>query len=308
MAKKVVILGNLGMLGQELQRIFSADAGYAVSAWDKGDVDITDFEALGRRLGEEHPDIVINAAAYNAVDKCEESEEAFQTALRLNRDVPQFLAKKSSEQGFVLVHYSTDYVFDGTLEKPEKMGGGCQGACCGGNCHGTPEGYDEDSMPNPLSRYAESKLAGEQEVEEHAKEYYLIRLSKLFGKPAASPEAKRSFFDTMLEAGRTKSEVQAVDGEKSCFTYAPDLAAATKEVIESGSPYGIYHLPNEGAVTWYEAILELYRQAGLGTKVIPVAPDAFPRPARRPAFSVLLNTKRPPLRRYEAALAEYLSE
>lgn len=301
------------MLGQELTKLFAADSQYAVSAWDREDVDMTDFAAFGARLAEERPDSVINAAAYNAVDLCETDEAEYARALVLNRDLPDFLAKKSVEQGFVLVHYSTDYVFDGTLEESPTASGCCGGGCCGNNAQapkasGTKLGYVEDALPNPLSRYAETKYAGERGVIEHAKEYYLIRLSKLFGKTGSSPEAKRSFFEIMLEAGQNKPEVNVVDSEKSCFTYAPDLAQATKDLIESGDQWGIYHLPNSGGVTWYQAVQELYRQVGLTTPIIPVGSEAFPRPAKRPRYSVLLNTKRPPLRPYQEALREFLQE
>lgn len=309
MAEKTIILGSQGMLGQELKALLERESGYEVLGWDKDDIDVTDFPALRERLAAEKPDLVINAAAYNAVDLCEESDEEYQKALLLNRDVPDALAKLSNELDFLLVHYSTDYVFDGTIED-KKEGGGCgNSSCCGGNCHGGGErGYGEGAFPNPLSRYGESKAAGEERVVSQAKRYYLIRLSKLFGKPAVSPGGKRSFFEMMLEAGKAEQEVQAVDSEKSKFTYAPDLALATKDLIESGEPAGIYHLANEGAVTWYEAVQELYRQAGLSAKITPVTPEAFPRKALRPRFSALINTKRPPLRRYEVALAEYLSE
>jgi dTDP-4-dehydrorhamnose reductase len=229
--------------------------------------------------------------------------------LILNRDLPMELAEISNDLDATLVQYSTDYVFDGTIED-KKSGGGCgNSSCCGGGCHGGgARGYGEGAFPNPLSRYGASKAAGEEVVMMNAKQYYIVRLSKLFGEEAKSPEGKRSFFDVMLDAGKTKEEVQVVDDEKSCFTYAPDLAMATKDILEDHEQWGIYHLTNTGAVTWYEAVQELYHQAGLTTKIIPVASDAFPRPAKRPSFSALINTKRPPLRRYEVALAEYLSD
>ncbi len=301
--KKVLVLGSLGMLGQELVRVFSADAKYVVTAWDREDIDVTDFLVLEERLKILRPDIVINAVAYNAVDQCEEDEEEYQKALVLNRDVPGKLAELSAGLGFLLVHYSTDYVFDGALEKNKATTGCCGGGCCGG---GGNLGYDEASLPNPLSRYGESKYTGERILREKAQRYYLIRLSKLFGNPGKSAEAKRSFFAVMLEQTEKKSEVCVVDDEKSCFTYAPDLAMATKELIESENEYGTYHLANEGTATWYEAVGELYRLAKKETKVIPVSSDTFPRPARRPSISTLLNTKRPSLRHYTEALQEFL--
>lgn len=292
------------MLGQELVQVFSADEKYAVTAWDREDIDVTDFVVLEKKLRELGPALVINAVAYNAVDRCEEDETEYQKALLLNRDVPGTLAELSASLGFVLVHYSTDYVFDGALEKNKATTGCCGGGCCGAGA--SQGGYDESSQPNPLSHYGESKYAGERMVREKAKEYYLIRLSKLFGRPGQSTEAKRSFFAVMLEQAEQKSEVQVVDDEKSCFTYASDLALATQELIESGSEFGMYHLTNEGAATWYEAAGELYRLAKKETNVVAVSSDVFPRPAQRPSCSVLLNTKRPKLRHYTEALQEFL--
>lgn len=302
--KKILILGSLGMLGQELTRVYSRDEQYEVTAWDREDIDVTDFVVLEKRLRELQPAAVINAVAYNAVDRCETDDAEYAKALTLNHDVPKKLAELSAAMGFVLVHYSTDYVFDGALEENKATTGCCGGGCCGAGANQV--GYDESSLPNPLSRYGESKYAGERVLREKAKQYYLIRLSKLFGNPGQSAEAKRSFFSVMLEQTDQKKEVQVVDAEKSCFTYAPDLAMATKELIESESEFGTYHLVNEGAATWYEAVQELYRLAKKETLVIAVSSETFPRPAKRPQCSVLLNTKQPKLRQYTEALEEFL--
>lgn len=304
MAKKVLILGSLGMLGQELVQVFSRDEKYTVTAWDREDIDVTDFVVLEKRVRELEPDIVVNAVAYNAVDHCEEDDVEFQKALVLNRDVPGKLAELSVSLGFLLTHYSTDYVFDGALEKNKATTGCCGGGCCGAGANEV--GYDETSLPNPINRYGESKYAGERSIRV-AEQYYLIRLSKLFGNPGKSAEAKRSFFAVMLEQAEVKKEVSGVDDEKSSFTYAPDLALATKELVESGDESGIYHLINEGSATWYEAVQELYQLVKKEISVVPVTSDTFPRPARRPNVSTLLNTKRPKLRHYTEALREYLS-
>lgn len=290
--KKVLILGAQGMLGQELMRVFSLDARYAVAGWDQGDIDVTDFTQAEKKIRAYAPEIVLNAVAYNAVDACEESDGEYEKALLLNAGVPQFLARVAKEMGAVFVHYSTDYVFDGE----------------------NVEGYTEDAQPHPLSRYGMSKWEGEKNVLAAEGKNYLIRLSKLFGKPAASAVGKKSFFEKMLEAadstrlmaGKNGAVVQAVDDEKSCFTYAPDLAQATKVLLEESAPYGMYHLANSGAVTWYEAACELYTQAHIGATIQPVGSDVFPRKALRPRCSTLLNTKRPPLRPYQEALKEYL--
>ncbi len=306
MAQTVVILGAKGMLGQELVNVFSQDEKYTVIGWDSDDVDVTNFSLLREKLATLSPKIVMNAVAYNAVDLCEESEEELTKAKLLNIEVPKQLALLSNELDFILAHYSSDYVFDGTLEAPAEKK--CAGACCGGNCHGTQDGYDENALPNPVNKYAETKLAGERMVQDGTRKHYVIRLSKLFGKPASSAAGKKSFFGVMLDLGKTKPEMSVVDSETSCFTYAPDLAAASKELLESGDNFGLYHLINEGAVTWYEGVQELYRQAGITIPVIPVTPDAFPRPAKRPIFSALKNTKRPKLRHYSEALQEFLRE
>ena len=213
----------------------------------------------------------------------------------------------------MLVHYSTDYVFNGQPDIQEPTG--CTGACASCSLHQNFQpviGFDEEAQPDPISNYGKSKLIGEEEVQKNLKKHYIIRTSKIFGQPAKSEGAKKSFFDVMLELGKNPpaggKEVKAVDEETSCFTYAPDLAKKTKEIIDSEKPFGIYHVVNGDPCTWYEATLELYRQAKLKTKVIPVEGGEFPRPAQRPFYSVLLNTKLNPMRSYKEALREYLRE
>ena len=147
---------------------------------------------------------------------------------------------------------------------------------------------------------------GEEAVQKNGEKYYIIRPSKIFGKPAKAKNAKKSFFDVMLAVGKKNAEVNVVDEETSCFTYAPDLANKTREIIEANKPFGIYHVVNEGACTWYEAVVELYRMAKIKTKVVPVAGDEFPRPAQRPYVSTLINTRLNPMRSYKIALREYL--
>ncbi len=286
MIMKVLILGSQGMLGQELMRVYREDPGYEVIGWDRDEIDLADFGVAEMKIREYTPDIIVNAVAYNAVDACEENEEEYRKATLLNTEVPRFLSKLSIEIHATWLHYSTDYVFDGTNE----------------------EGYAEDAMPNPISKYGESKYAGEQAVIEGGGKYYIVRLSKLFGKPASSAVGKKSFFEKMLELAETKTELQAVDDELSCFTYAPDLAVATKVMIQHVVPYGIYHLVNENPVTWYEAATELFKIARKDMIVKPVSASAFPRPAKRPKYSILRNTKFIPFRPYTEALEEFLKE
>jgi dTDP-4-dehydrorhamnose reductase len=284
MIMKVLILGARGMLGQELARVYREDPGYEVSAWDVEEIDITDFAVAEEKIQNLAPDIIINAVAYNAVDACEGSEEEYKKAMLLNAEVPKFLAKMAVSLHATLLHYSSDYIFDGE----------------------STEGYAETATPHPISRYGESKYAGERAVLETGGKYYIVRLSKLFGKSAASTAGKKSFFEKMMETAEEKDEISAVDDELSCFTYAPDLAVATKVMIQHVVPYGIYHLVNENPATWYEAARELFKLAKKDVIVKPVSASAFPRPAKRPKCSILRNTKFIPFRPYTEALDEFL--
>ncbi|MDZ7611645.1 MAG: dTDP-4-dehydrorhamnose reductase [Candidatus Moranbacteria bacterium] len=280
--KKVLILGANGMLGEELVKSFQK-GGYSVLAWDVEELDITNKEKTGEAIKRENPFLIINAAAYNAVDQAEEKEE-FEKAMQINAYAPENLAKIAKETEAIFVHFVSDYIFDG--KKGE---------------------YVEDDQPCPISNYGISKAEGEKRTQNAGGKYYLIRTSKIFGKSAEQEGAKKSFFEVMLSLAKEKNELKVIDSEKSCFTYAPDLARAVKSLVENKHPFGIYHLVNEGAVTWYEGVLELFKIAGINeVKVRPVKPEEFLRPAKRPASSVLLNTKFPKLRRYEEALKDWL--
>ena len=330
---KILIIGAKGMLGQELVKVFSGDNNNEVIAWDKEEIDITDEKKVENKISELKPEIIINAAAYNAVDKAENKDE-YEIAKNINGQAPGYLAKIAKKLDATLVHYSTDYVFDGlpALATPKALQageparnashsdaggpempepGGCTHNCgtCGLHEGFTPQiGFDECAKPNPINNYGESKLMGEEAVQKNCKNYYIIRLSKLFGQPAQAEGAKKSFFDVMLEAGRKNKSVKVIDEETSCFTYAPDLAKKTKEIIDSKKTFGIYHVVNSEPCTWYEAVLELYQQAKIKAEVVPVDADKFPRPAKRPFYSVLLNTKLNPLRSYKESLKEYLND
>jgi len=284
---KILILGAKGNLGAQLVKVFVK--GNEVLGWDKSEIDITDRELILKKIGEIRPELVINAAAYNAVDKCEDSDEEYEAAKKINIDGPKFLAEVCLKIGATLVHYSTNYVFDGKKKS----------------------GYNETDQPRPLNRYGKTKFHGEKRILElsgQGLKWYLIRTSKLFGPGGTSAMAKPNFFDIILEQAKNKSELEVIDDEISCFTYSPDLAKATKELVQADKGYGIYHLMNSGAGTWYEAAGELFRIAGLKIKVLPISRDKLLKPAKRPKYSVLLNTKLPPLRDYKEALREYLGK
>ena len=303
------------MLGQELVRFFKKDKELEVTAWDQEELDITKEKDVLKKISVLHPDVIINSAAYNAVDKCEEDKKEFELAKKINGIAPGYLAKAAKKNKAILVHYSSDYVFDGQPRIPEPAG--CTHSCSTCALHDgfVPEvGFSEDDKPAPINNYGKSKLLGEKEVAKNTKEFYLIRTSKIFGKSAKGKNSKRSFFDTMLEVGKSASwrtpvgEVKVVDDETSCFTYAPDLAKKTKEIIDSKKPFGIYHVSNSGPCTWYEAAIYLYKIAKIKVKTIPVEGGAFPRPAKRPFYSVLVNTKLNPMRSWQEALKDYLGK
>jgi len=305
---KILIIGAKGMLGQELVRVFSVDKNNEVIAWDKEELNITNEKEADEKISEIKPEIILNAAAYNAVDKAEEPDE-FKIAKKINGEAPGYLAKVAKKIGATLVHYSTDYVFDGEPEMPEP--GGCTHNCgtCGLHEGFTPQiGFDECAKPNPINNYGKSKLLGEEAVQKNTDKFYIIRLSKLFGQPAKAEGAKKSFFDVMLEAGKAKKSVKVIDEETSCFTYAPDLAKKTKEIIDSRKSFGIYHVVNSDPCTWFEAVLELYQQAKIKAEVIPISADEYPRPAKRPYYSVLVNTKLNPMRSWQEALKNFLNK
>lgn len=293
---KILILGAQGNLGGQLTKTFQNN--YDIIAWDKSEIDVTDQDLIIKKISDIKPNIIINAAAYNAVDKCEENEE-YNLAKRINSLTPGYLAQAAMNVNAVLIHYSTDYVFGGhtphhakTLKEIKAQGG-----------------FMEDDAPRPINKYGQTKLTGEEEIKKlsgRGLKWYLIRTSKLFGPRGESEFSKSSFFDVMLNLSKNKNEINVVNDEKSCFTYTPDLARATKTLVEEKYGYGIYHIINEGACTWYEAARTLFQQTNNNIKINPVTADQFPRPAKRPKYSVLLNTKFPKLRDWRGALREYI--
>jgi len=281
----ILILGGQGNLGTQLTKVFSVD--FETVSWDRDDLDVLDFPLLIKKITELKPGLVINTVAYNAVDKCEDKKE-YEIALKLNAELPAVLAELTRKLGAVLIHYSSDYVFNGTEDKKE---------------------FIESDTPNPINKYGESKFAGEREVLKQAERglgYYLIRTSKLFGPKGLSPSAKPSFFDIMLNLAQTKKDLTVVNEELSCFTYTPDLAEATKRLWEIEAPFGIYHLVNENPCTWHEAAIELFRLKKLAVNMRPVRSENLLRAARRPKFSVLKNLKIKKMRNFQEALREYL--
>jgi len=292
--KKVLIIGSKGMLGQELVRAFSANKKYQTIGWDLDDLDITDVSQARKKIMSLEPAIIVNATAYNAVDQAEEVA-GLEIARKINGLAPGYLSIIAKNLEAIFVHYSSDYVFDGQKEA----------------------GYAENDEPSPISNYGFSKRMGEQQVIFGGSHHYIIRLQKLFGRPAQSALSKKSFFEVMLSLAQAKlsladakKELEVVDEELANFTFAPDLAERTKYLVERNLPSGIYHITNEGnPVTWFCAAKILFKMAGIkDVKLIPVSGDKFPRPAKRPKYSILLNTKLSPMRPWDEALREFLDK
>jgi len=280
MDKKILIIGSLGTLGQELLKIFPN-----ATSWDRAEIDITDEKQVKQKIAELKPEVVINAAAYNAVDKCETDVEQFELAKKINGYAVGYLADACTKMNAILIHYSTNYVFNGE----------CEG------------GYNEDSKPNPINKYGQSKLLGEQEILEYKNlKFYIIRLSKLFGKKGVSEMAKDNFFDIIVKLTETQNEIKVVDDELSNFTYAPDLAKFTKNLLDNKHEIGIYHGINETPCTWYEGAKTLFDIIDKHVKLIRVNSDEFSRPAKRPRYAILNNNKLPKLRSYKEALREFI--
>jgi len=277
---KIVIIGALGMLGQELARVFRDEK---LLLWDRDEIDIADEKDVQQKVGEVRPDLLINAAAYNDVDGAEKNKAL---ADKINGLAVIYLARAVRVAKGILVHYSTDYVFKGDKE----------------------EGYKESDQPDPQSAYARSKYLGEKELQKNTDKFYLIRLSRLYGKPAKSEVAKKSFIDIMLDLSKTKKELNVVNEELSSPTYAPDLAIRTKEIVEQKKSFGIYHATNSGVCTWYGFAKEIFTIKNIDVKLKPVPASFFPRPAPRPRYSILLNTKLPPMRSWQEALKKYLEK
>lgn len=277
---KIIITGAKGVLGQELVKVFSSEN--EVLAWDKEELDITDLQSTSYKLQASKPDLVINAAAYNDVDGAEREPEI---ANLLNGTAVGYLAKACNELDIPLVHYSTDYVFDGKSR----------------------EGYKETDEPNPISAYGESKLLGELELAKNTDKFYLIRLSRLFGKAKPALRGKKSFVEVMLSLAKSRDSIEVVDGEVSSPTYALDLAERTKLIVDQKKPFGVYHCTNSGSATWYEFAKEIFSISEKNVKLKPVSGSYFKRAAQRPEFGILLTTKLPPMRPWTEALKEFLN-
>jgi dTDP-4-dehydrorhamnose reductase len=275
--RSTLVLGAKGTLGGQLMRLWPDATG-----WDREDVDVMDAARLRERLDGLGflPGAVVNCVAFNDVDGAEDRPEQ---AFALNGEFPGRLAQWTKEKGIPLVHYSTNYVFDGARGE-----------------------YCEADAPAPLSAYGRSKWQGEQLVAQNGGRWYVVRTAVIFGPKGESELSKKSFVEIMLDLAAKRDTIEAVADEVNSVTYATDLAAGTRGLLEAAPAAGIYHVTNSGGASWYDFAREIFRIAGKSTTVLPVPSTRFPRKAKRPARAVLVNTKLPPLRPWQEALAEFM--
>jgi len=275
--QNILILGAKGMVGQQLMKELVNPIG-----WDRNDVDVLNMAALREKILTlpQAPSAVINCVAFNDVDGAEQNSEA---CFALNRDFVGKLAEFCKQLEIPVVHFSSNYVFDG--EKGE---------------------YNEGDLPNPLSIYGKSKWEGEQALIANAEKYYLVRTSVIFGPKGESGASKRSFVDLMLDLAGKNASIKAITDEINSVTLVTDLARAVKFLVTEQKPYGIYHVSNLGAASWYDLAKEIFFILDKKIDVIPVPSNEFPRPALRPKKAVLLNTKLYKLQPWPEALKEFL--
>ena len=258
---KILITGANGQLGRCLQDVAEKYPGYDFHFKTSKELDITKKEQINSLFIHEKFDYCINCAAYTAVDKAETDQE---NAFLVNAEAIRYLAEACKFKNTILIHISTDFVFDGSKTTP----------------------YMEEDVPHPINVYGASKLKGEQYVQDILAHYFIIRTSWVYSKYG------HNFVKTMLRLGAEKEELNVVDDQLGSPTYAGDLAEAIMEIIRlKTTDYGLYHFSNEGAITWYEFAKAIFKANGRKVKVNPVPSKAYPTQAKRPIFTVLDKSK-----------------
>jgi len=269
---RILIVGGSGQLGLELQRSFAGTN--PMVAVDRETMDLSVPDRIRAMVAEVKPDVILNAAAYTAVDRAESEPEI---AAAVNARAPRILAEEASKIGALLVHYSTDYVFDGTKRGP----------------------WTEEDEPNPLSAYGATKLTGEEAIREVGGRYLIFRTSWVYG-----PHGK-NFLLTMLKLGRERDQLRVVDDQSGAPTTSLELARATRTIVDGALAgqfgateqwVGLYHMTCEGETTWYGFTHAIFARAGalMGKRrleIQPIPTSEYPTPAKRPRNSVLSNAK-----------------
>jgi dTDP-4-dehydrorhamnose reductase len=282
---RCVLIGATGQLGFDLARTF--DLPGELIRLTRADLDLTDDAAIGRTLRALRPTHVLNAAAYNLVDRAEDDRPA---AFAVNAHAVGTLAVNCRALGATFVHFSTDYVFDGRKTTP----------------------YLEEDPPGPLSVYAESKLAGERLAHEGCEQAFVIRVCGLFGIGRSLAAGRTNFVETMLRLAREGRPIRVVRDQVLTPSYTRDLAPKVWRVLARGAP-GLYHLTNSGHTSFFDFAREIFRLSGLAPELTAVTAAEFGARARRPAYSVLARGRlgalgEDDLRSWREALAAYLRE
>jgi dTDP-4-dehydrorhamnose reductase len=281
---KVLVTGANGQLGTDLCKVLRDFE--LIPLTDK-DIEISDMSSVKQAFSKYKPDIIINTAAYVRVDDCEDEKDK---AFSVNALGARNVAGVAQELGAKLVHLSTDYVFGGEAEPRT-----------------TP--YTEFDTPVPLSIYGKSKLAGENLARHFCLRHFIVRTSGLFGV-AGSMGKGGNFIETMLKLSREREELRVVDDQVFSPTYSRDLARKIVQLMTTDY-YGIFHITNRGACSWYEFTTEILKLAGITTPVVPITSDQYPQKARRPRYSVLDNSHlrllgMDDMRPWQEALKDYL--
>jgi dTDP-4-dehydrorhamnose reductase len=280
---KILVAGAAGMLGQDLVPVLQA-AGHEVISTDVNGIlprfDLTDRDQLAGVLEAEHPETLINCAAYTQVDRAEDEVDL---AYRINAQGPWNVALACAERGIHLLHVSTDYVFDGLASLP----------------------YDEFARTNPQGVYGRSKEAGEQAIREVHRQATIIRTSWLYGQHGPN------FVETMLKLGQTRPELKVVSDQRGGPTWALDLAHRLAFLVEARA-YGTYHLSGQGECTWFDFAKAIFTKTGMNVNVLPQTTAELGRPAPRPAYSVMRSRRWEwvgdrPMLPWEDALDAYLA-
>jgi dTDP-4-dehydrorhamnose reductase len=275
----IILIGSNGQLGTDIVKLFNHD--WKIKGVTQDDIDITDFPGVRRLVEKYKPDIIINTAAYHNVPECEKNPEQ---AFLVNTIAVRNLANLCRALNIKLIHFSTDYVFDGKKRRP----------------------YHEDDIPNPLNVYATSKLAGEFFVK-LIPNYYLIRVASLFGTAGCLGKGGTNFVESILKLAKTNPKLEVTSNITSSPTYTYDAALKIKEMIKNNYPPGTYHITNSGSCTWYEFALEIFKLSNMKIKVEPKEEKEEQAGVRRPLFSPLTTKKLTALRPWQEALKHYLA-
>lgn len=259
----ILITGSKGQLGLEISSRLFERKDASVFLTDEAELDITDIESVIKTVKKIKPSIIINCAAYTAVDKCETDVDI---AYKVNAIGPRNLAIASLETKARLVHISTDYVFDGEGIK---------------DAAGNNRPYIEFDEPNPQTVYGKTKLEGEKFVRSITPYHFVLRTAWLYGEG-------NNFVRTMLKLTKENDVVNVVNDQYGSPTSTRELARTILAVMDTDN-YGVFHATCEGQCTWYEFTQEIFRLKGIKTKIQPVTSEEFPRPAKRPKYSVLDN-------------------